>query len=114
MAQEGFDTLMQLTESRYRLSMVTARRAAQLKAGIPSVLPKDEQPRTRNTVTIAMKELESGAGRPLGRRPAKHRRASQPWSSASGARSRAATASRGVPETTRTPTNPAGLRPPCA
>ena len=62
MAQEGFDTLMDLTESRYRLSMVTARRAAQLKLGIPSVLPKDEQPQTRNTVTIAMKELEEGAG----------------------------------------------------
>jgi len=62
MAQEGFDTLMQLTESRYRLSMVTARRAAQLKLGIPSVLPKNEVPRTRNTVTIAMKELEEGAG----------------------------------------------------
>jgi DNA-directed RNA polymerase subunit omega len=62
MAQEGFDTLMNLTESRYRLSMVTARRAAQLKLGIPSVLPKDELPRTRNTVTIAMKELETGAG----------------------------------------------------
>ena len=28
MAQEGFDTLMQLTESRYQLSMITARRAA--------------------------------------------------------------------------------------
>ena len=62
MAQEGFDTLMGLTESRYRLSMVTARRAAQLKLGIPSVLPKDEVPHTRNTVTIAMKELEEGAG----------------------------------------------------
>lgn len=62
MAQEGFDTLMQLTESRYRLSMVTARRAAQLKLGIPSVLPNDERPQTRNTVTIAMKELEEGAG----------------------------------------------------
>ncbi len=62
MAQEGFDTLMTLTESRYRLSMVTARRAAQLKLGIPSVLPKDAQPQTRNTVTIAMKELEEGAG----------------------------------------------------
>lgn len=62
MAQEGFDTLMSLTESRYRLSMVTARRAAQLKLGIPSVLPKDEVPHTRNTVTIAMKELEERAG----------------------------------------------------
>ncbi len=62
MAQEGFDTLMALTESRYRLSMVTARRAAQLKLGIPTVLPKDETPHTCNTVTIAMKELEEGAG----------------------------------------------------
>lgn len=62
MAQEGYDTLMNLTESRYRLSMVTARRAAQLKLGIPSVLPKDESPHTRNTVTIAMKELEEHAG----------------------------------------------------
>ena len=62
MAQEGFDTLMELTESRYRLSMVTARRAAQLKLGVPSVLPKDKTPKTRNTVTIAMKELEAGAG----------------------------------------------------
>lgn len=62
MAQEGFDTLMELTESRYRLSMVTARRAAQLKLGIPSVLPKDNVPHTRNTVTIAMKELEAHAG----------------------------------------------------
>lgn len=62
MAQEGFDTLMDLTESRYQLSMITARRAAQLKLGVPSVLPKDEQPKTRNTVTIAMKELEAGAG----------------------------------------------------
>lgn len=62
MAQEGFDTLMTLTESRYKLSMVTARRAAQLKLGIPSVLGKDDLPKTRNTVTIAMKELEQGAG----------------------------------------------------
>lgn len=62
MSQEGFDTLMSLTESRYRLSMVTARRAAQLKLGIPSVLSKGEIPNTRNTVTIAMKELERGAG----------------------------------------------------
>jgi len=61
-AQEGFDTLMALTESRYRLSMIVARRAAQLKAGIPPVLPKDEVPKTRNTVTIAMKELEKGSG----------------------------------------------------
>ena len=62
MAQEGFDTLMSLTESRYRLSMVVARRAAQLKVGIPSVLPKGDVPQTRNTVTVAMKELEERAG----------------------------------------------------
>lgn len=62
MAQEGFDTLMALTDSRYRLSMIVARRAAQLKLGIPSVLPTDAYPRTRNTVTVAMKELEYGQG----------------------------------------------------
>ncbi len=62
MAQEGFDTLMTLTDSRYRLSMIVAQRAAQLKLGIPSVLPTDSYPRTRNTVTIAMKELEVGSG----------------------------------------------------
>lgn len=58
-AQEGYDKLMALTDSRYRLSMIVARRAAQLKAGIPSVLDVDELPRTQNTVTIAMKELET-------------------------------------------------------
>lgn len=58
MAQEGYDTLISLTDSRYRLSMIVARRAAQLKAGIPTVLDRDELPRTENSVTIAMKELE--------------------------------------------------------
>lgn len=62
MAQRGFDKLMTLTDSRYRLSMIVARRAAQLKAGIPSILPSELYPKTRNTVTIAMKELELGAG----------------------------------------------------
>ncbi|MBS3966674.1 MAG: DNA-directed RNA polymerase subunit omega [Truepera sp.] len=62
MAQEGFDTLMALTDSRYRLSMIVAQRAAQLKLGIPSVLPTDAYPKTRNTVTVAMKELEYGQG----------------------------------------------------
>jgi DNA-directed RNA polymerase subunit omega len=61
-AQEGFDTLMALTDSRYRLSMIVARRAAQLKLGIPSLLPPEAYPKTRNTVTIAMKELELGCG----------------------------------------------------
>jgi DNA-directed RNA polymerase subunit omega len=60
MAQEGYDDLMALTDSRYRLTMITARRAAQLKAGIPSLLTSEELPRTSNTVTVAMKELELG------------------------------------------------------
>ncbi len=59
MAQEGYDTLIALTDSRYRLSMIVARRAAQLKSGIPSVLDVDVLPRTENSVTIAMKELET-------------------------------------------------------
>ena len=59
MAQEVYDKLMSLTDSRYRLSMIVARRAAQLKAGIPSILDVDKLPRTQNTVTIAMKELET-------------------------------------------------------
>lgn len=60
MAQEGYDDLMALTDSRYRLTMITARRAAQLKTGIPSLLEGEEKPDTTNTVTIAMKELELG------------------------------------------------------
>lgn len=60
MAQEGYDTLMTLTESRYGLSIIVARRAAQLKLGVPSLLEEDELPATRNTVTVAMKELELG------------------------------------------------------
>jgi DNA-directed RNA polymerase subunit omega len=58
-AQEGYDTLMALTDSRYRLSMIVARRAAQLKAGIPTTLDSDAAPHTSNTVSIAMKELET-------------------------------------------------------
>ncbi len=57
MAQEGYDKLMSLTDSRYRLSMIVARRAAQLKAGIPTTLEGDERPKTRNTVTLAINEL---------------------------------------------------------
>ncbi len=62
MAQEGYDKLITLTDSRYRLSVVVGRRAAQLKSGIPSVLPREERPRGENSVTLAMKELELGAG----------------------------------------------------
>jgi len=57
MAQKGFDKLMEMTDSRYRLSIIAARRAAQLKNGIPTTLVDDEYPPTRNTVTIALTEL---------------------------------------------------------
>ncbi len=62
MAQEGFDTLRTLVESRYLLSMITARRAAQLKLGVPSLLTNKKIPHNGNAVSIAMKELELGAG----------------------------------------------------
>lgn len=60
MAQEGFDELLALTDSRYRLSMIVARRAAQLKGGIPPLLSAEEMPSSgrQNTVTLAMKELQ--------------------------------------------------------
>ena len=63
MAQTGYDRLLALTDSRYRLSMIVARRAAQLKGGIPTTLGVDEMPAARlNSVTIAMKEFELGRG----------------------------------------------------
>ena len=58
MAQEGFDTLMTRTDSRYRLSMVAARRAGQLKYGVPSTLTGKPIARADNAVTVALKELE--------------------------------------------------------
>lgn len=57
MAQTGFDKLISLTDSRYRLSVVVGRRAAQIKSGIPSMLSHAESPKTRNSVTIALTEL---------------------------------------------------------
>lgn len=57
MAQEGYDVLLDLTDSRYRLSMIVARRAAQLKAGVPSLLEEGDVPDNGNTVTMAMAEL---------------------------------------------------------
>ena len=57
MAQAGVDKLMELTDSRYRLSMIAARRAAQIKNGIPTLLTHEESPKTRNTVSIALKEM---------------------------------------------------------
>jgi DNA-directed RNA polymerase omega subunit len=62
MAQEAYDKLMEMTDSRYRLSMVAARRAAQLKAGVPTVLSANEQPKTKNAVTLALKELALDKG----------------------------------------------------
>lgn len=59
MAQEGIDKLMKLTDSRYRLSVMVAERAAQLKAGYQTVLDRDEvNINWDNAVTVAMKELE--------------------------------------------------------
>ena len=60
MAQEGYDQLLALTDSRYRLSMIVARRAAQLKGGMPTLLTEDEKPSNGNTVTMAMLELRAG------------------------------------------------------
>lgn len=61
MAQEGYDDLLALTDSRYRLSMMVGRRAAQLKGGIPSTLAYEEYPAARaNAVSVAMREFELG------------------------------------------------------
>jgi DNA-directed RNA polymerase, subunit K/omega len=61
MAQDGYDIMMNLTDSRYRLSMVVGRRAAQLKSGMPTLLEPDEMPEAAgNTVSVAMKELQTG------------------------------------------------------
>jgi DNA-directed RNA polymerase subunit omega len=62
MAQEGYDTLMSLINSRYRLSVVTGRRAAQLKQGTPSTLTHKAIGQDDNAVSVAMKELEQGSG----------------------------------------------------
>ena len=62
MAQKGFDILREATDSRYRLSMVVGRRAAQLKKGVPSTLTGKPVPGTHNAVTEAMRELELGSG----------------------------------------------------
>lgn len=60
MAQQGYDDLMSRTDSRYRLSMIVANRAAQLKRGFPSLLPQEELPASGNTVSIALAELLRG------------------------------------------------------
>jgi DNA-directed RNA polymerase subunit K/omega len=58
----GYDTLLNLTDSRYRLSTIVAKRAVQLKKGLPSTLSKEEYPKNRdgvssNVVSVALQEL---------------------------------------------------------
>ncbi|WP_293911964.1 DNA-directed RNA polymerase subunit omega [Deinococcus sp.] len=60
MAEKDIDKLLSLTDSKYRLSVVTAKRAIQLKAGAPSVLAPDVKASTHNLVTQAMRELATG------------------------------------------------------
>lgn len=62
MAQRGFDILREATDSRYRLSMVVGRRAAQLKKGVPSTVTGKVILDSENAVSAAMKELELGTG----------------------------------------------------
>jgi DNA-directed RNA polymerase subunit omega len=71
MAEPGIDTLLALTDSKYRLTVVTAKRAQQLLRYNfkNTVLSPEEYPRMRtlegekpdpNAVTWAMQELKSG------------------------------------------------------
>lgn len=71
MAEPGIDTLLALTDSKYRLTVVTAKRAQQLLRYNfkNTVLSPDEYPRMRtlegdkpdpNAVTWAMQELKTG------------------------------------------------------
>jgi DNA-directed RNA polymerase subunit omega len=71
MAEPGIDTLLALTDSKYRLTVVTAKRAQQLLRYNfkNTVLESSELPRMRtlegvrpdpNAVTWAMKELQTG------------------------------------------------------
>lgn len=60
MAERDIDKLLSMTDSKYRLSVVTAKRAIQLRANAPSVLPPEQRVKTRNLVTLAMRELATG------------------------------------------------------
>lgn len=57
MAEKNIDKLLSLTDSKYRLSVVTAKRALQLRGGTSSVLPIEQRAKIRNLVTVAMREL---------------------------------------------------------
>lgn len=60
MAEKDIDKLLSLTDSKYRLSVVIAKRAIQLKLGAPSVLSPETRAKTHNLVTQAMRELATG------------------------------------------------------
>lgn len=60
MAEKDIDKLLSLTDSKYRLSVVIAKRAIQLKSGAPSVLSTETRAKTRNLVTQSMRELATG------------------------------------------------------
>jgi DNA-directed RNA polymerase subunit omega len=60
MAERKIDDLMRMTDSKYRLSVVVAKRAMQLHAGINSVLSAEGRIGTRNRVTLAMREMATG------------------------------------------------------
>lgn len=62
MSVVGYDTLLNLTDSRYRLSVIAAKRAVQLKKGFPSTLAKEDYPKNRdgvshNVVAVSLTEL---------------------------------------------------------
>ncbi len=60
MAEKNIDKLLGMTDSKYRLSVVIAKRAIQLKSGINSVLSPENRIGTRNLVTLAMRETATG------------------------------------------------------
>ena len=60
MAEKGIDRLLELTDSKYRLSVVIAKRALELKAGVPPVIPPEQRVGIKNNVTIAMREMATG------------------------------------------------------
>lgn len=62
MTTGDFDKLLVATDSRYRLSLIVAKRAMQLQKGFPSLLDQDEYPEnrqgtSRDDVAVAMQEL---------------------------------------------------------
>lgn len=60
MAEKNIDRMLEMTDSKYRLSVITAKRALQLSAGAPSVLLAEQKAKIHNVVTLAMRELATG------------------------------------------------------